>query len=790
MKANKLFLSGLAILCGAFFVHDLSGQSPGVRLELTLVDEEAGTPIRGAEVLVQETGGRARTDEQGRTQFTTQSGTYHLMAIRMGYDHFSTSISLAGDTAIVLRLKPKVFAIEEVVIRSSVLEAGSRFTPLNTKVLDREYLERNYHSTFSQGLEKVAGINSITTGVGIAKPVIRGMQGNRITVNDHGIRQEGQQWGSDHGLEIDPYNVDRVEIIRGAASLLYGSDAMGGVINVLEPLVEPVGKYQASVLGVFRGNNDHVGTSVSASGRPSDYFFNVRATWQEYGDYRVPADEFLYNGFVLPIEGRRLKNTAGNERHFSASVGKLIPRGSFRLTVSNYSQTTGLFPGAVGIPRTYALAHDGDHRNADIPRQVIGHFKSVLNSKLSIGGGRLETDLGFQMNDRREESFPEAHGQSPRPIGNLALGLNLNTFTLNSRWHKRWSEQWKTITGINVQIQDNQRSGFEFLLGDFRTRQGGIFAMTEYTRSAVLTYSFGLRQDFARIDIDPYFMPNYVAPDQIDGVVQRGPEVGRNFGQPSAAAGLAWNPTDRWNVKLNAGRSFRFPTAPELGMNGVHHGTFRHEVGDPTLGPEVGWQLDAGLTHSIPHWDFALTPFMNYFDNYIFLRPTAQFSPLPEAGQLFQYTEASAFHAGGEFQTTWSPSAKFNLTSSLEYVYNVNLDNRLPLPFTPPFLSRTEATYYFQRESQRDFYLFAEAVIAAPQNQVDRNERSTPGYQIYHVGISASRPLGKYRAYLQLQVRNLADTFYLQHLSRYRLLNLPEPGRNVMVTLRITAGEG
>ncbi len=772
-----------------FLLHGvLLSQIPRLNyiLDVQIIDASSKKPLVGADVLLLETGNRAFPNEHGEFHFHLPQGRYQLRSYHMGYDVLLSPIELLDDTSIVLMLTPKPFHLEEVQILSSVIENTAGRTTMNTKVIDRNYLERNYHSTFSQGLEKMPGMNSITTGVGIAKPVIRGFTGNRVTVNNQGIRQEGQQWGSDHGLEIDPYLVDRIEVIRGAASLIYGSDAMGGVINVLEPTINPKGSYESSVLGVYRGNNDHFGTSAAFSGRPNDWHFSARATVQTYGDYRVPADNFTYNGFVLPIEGERLKNTAGRERHLAASVGRLMPRGSVRLSVSNYYQRTGLFPGAVGIPRSFVLLHDGDHRNVDIPLQELDHFKAVMNSKYRVGRGRVETDLGFQRNHRREKSSPHAHGQGPRPEGNLAHGLLLNTGTINSRYHLTFNERWKTIAGINAQYQTNERSGFEFLLGDYQSIQAGIFAMAEYMPNEKLTYSFGLRQDVAAIDIKPHFIPVYASPTEIVGQVQRGPEASRRFGQPSGAAGLSWNPSQMWNLKANVGRSFRFPSPPELGMNGIHHGTFRHEMGDPTLQSERGWQLDAGLYHNRQRWNVSLTPFANYFDNFIFLRPTAQFSPLPEAGQMFIYTEARAFHTGAELQAAWDIHPKLVLEGSLEYTYNYNLDSGLPIPFTPPLLQRTELSYYLKREPDHDVYFFAEAVLSAAQNLTELNEPATPGYQLYNVGFQASKPFGKYALHLQFMVRNIGDTFYLNHLSRYRLLNLPEPGRNVMLSLRLT----
>lgn len=783
---------GLTFLVSSLLFNQLKGQSSvqAVILDGVLRAADSQQPINNAEIIVLETGNRAFSNSDGKWSLKLPQGVYTISIYHMGFHPHKKSFKLEKDTTVSIGLNPKPFEISAVLIRSIMNQETTSNSTMNTRVLDKDFLEHNYHSTFSQGLEKIPGINSITTGVGIAKPVIRGFSGNRITVNDHGIRQEGQQWGSDHGLEIDPYLVDRIEIIRGAASLIYGSDAMGGVINIVEPVVLPKGAFHSSILGVYRGNNDHFGTSVSVSARPSDWHFSGRVTLQDYGDYRVPASSFVYNSFELPIFDERLKNTAGSEFHLAGSVGKIFSKGSVRLSVSNYQQQTGLFPGAVGIPRSFALQQDGDTRNTDIPMQEVNHFKAVVNTKMQIGKGRLEADIGFQRNDRSELSFPHAHGQAPQPVGNLAHGLLLNTATVNSRYYLAFNEKWETTFGFSSQLQSNERSGFEFLLGNYDSFQVGVFGLVEFSPSEELTYSFGLRQDIAFIDIEPHFMPVYASPDEIIGTTQRGPEVNRTFGQPSGAVGLSWNPSDTWNLKMNLGRSFRFPSPPELGLNGIHHGTFRHEMGDPNLNPEQGWQLDIGVYRMSQKFNISLLPYLNYFENFIFLRPTAQFSPLPEAGQMFIYTEASAFHTGAEFQALWKIHRKLKLETSLEYTYNYNLDNGLPIPFTPPLLSRTEVSYYLQRDAENEAYFFAEAVIAAAQNLTDLNEPPTPGYEIFNAGFQLSRSFNKYAVHFQIMIRNFADKFYLNHLSRYRLLNLPEPGRNIMVSLRLSRKSG
>lgn len=769
----------------------LMAQERKARLTVTVTEEASGKAISGVEYFMPTTGIRGVSNDKGGFHINLVLGHHHLLLHRMGHEQANLVFDLTSDTVMAVTMRASPFALREVVVRSAAFEGSSSTSPLNTVVMDREQLERDQHSTFSQALERIPGVNSITTGVGIAKPVIRGMQGNRIAVNDHGIRQEGQQWASDHGLEIDPYNVDRVEILRGAASLMYGSDAMGGVINILEPVLEPVGTYSSSATGVFRGNNDHVGLSAAAAGRPGDHFFLVRLTRQEYGDYRVPADRFTYNRFVLPLEDRRLKNTAGREMHVAATAGRVLPKGTVRLTVSNYHQMTGLFPGAVGIPRAYTLQDDGDRRNADIPRQLIDHLRAVLNLHHQLGEhSRIEADAGFQMNLRREESFPHSHGLGPRPEGTLAHELDLRTGTFNVRYHTMRGSRWKGAAGFSGQVQRNQRDGFEFILGDHRSVQGGVFAMAQHQASERTNLQFGLRGDMARLRVEPFFMPVYASPTEIIGEVQRGASVDAMYGAPSGAFGIAHRLLPSLTLKANVGRTFRFPTAPELTMNGVHHGTFRHEQGDPTLSPETGWQIDIGAYRSKGPWSISLTPFLYAFDNYVFLRPTAIFSTLPEAGQLYRYTETRALQAGSELDIRWNGPAGLELGTSLEYVVNENRTNGLALPFTPPLLSRSEAQWTTLRHSTRELRLFAELVLSAAQERTDRNELPTPGYALVNTGASFSTAWGRNKLHFMLHVRNVGDTHYLMHLSRYRILNLPEPGRNLMFSLRLDTGWG
>ncbi|NJN33572.1 MAG: hypothetical protein HC817_04290 [Saprospiraceae bacterium] len=241
------------------------------------------------------------------------------------------------------------------------------------------------------------------------------------------------------------------------------------------------GEHEAEVTTIFRSVNNTLGGSAMAKGNHKKVVYRVRGTYQNYQDYRVPSDDFTYNGFVLPLYERRLKNTAGQELHFSGTVGWQRNWGFTHLTVSNYAQKIGIFSGAIGIPRAYNLFHDGSHSNILTPRQEINHFKASLNHQQVLGKHRLEIDAAFQHNNRLERSAPHTHtGVNTEKRSDLALQLILKTYSINTRWHTRFSEKINTTFGIQSQIQDNRINGFEFLIPNFDSRTVGVFGLLNY----------------------------------------------------------------------------------------------------------------------------------------------------------------------------------------------------------------------------------------------------------------------------------------------------------------------
>ncbi len=663
----------------------------------------------------------------------------------------------------------KILQVVEVVGDKDLSESKSL-------LLTSERLTREAKVSFMSALENLPGMAVIHTGVGIAKPVIRGMSFNRLVVSENGIQQQGQQWGSDHGLEIDVFGVEKVRITKGPMALVYGSDAIAGAIEIL-PEQPGIDKLKITTISGYQHNNSLYTSSWAVESTQNSYFAKARLTIQNFGDYRVPADRFIYNGYVLPIYQGYLKNTAGSELNGRLVVGKLTKKQNISLLWSSFNQRAGIFGGAVGSPRSYSLRPD-HRRNIELPRQIITHNKLILNYKRFFASKILSLDIGWQFNRRREESQPHAHGRVALDKSNiLALGLDLQSVMTTAKCEAKTPKGVEYAIGFSAQALANQISGYEFFIPAYRLAQAGFFATVEKSLKQGLVLSGGVRADIARFRSDCHRDSFY---EQLSDRSERMIAISRNFFNWVGSCGVVWLPKSWLSIKGNTGRVFRVPTPNELASNGVHHGTFRHEMGRPTLRSETGYALDLDISVQTKNLQASFSPYHYFFDNYLYMSPSAQFSPLPEAGQIYQHQQDKARLYGFEIQANLMISKPINWETHFSYVRGTNLTTRLPLPFMPPDRWYSRLTWH-KRWAKWRFLLFAEVVHAWAQTRTDRNEKATPAYWL----LGAGGELKYQEVTLSVGIQNIADVAYLQHLSRYRLLGIVEPGRNFRLILRV-----
>jgi iron complex outermembrane receptor protein len=628
-------------------------------------------------------------------------------------------------------------------------------------------------------------------GAGFSKPSIRGMAFNRIAVVENGVKQEGQQWGADHGLEIDAFNVEQVEVRKGPASLQYGSDAMGGVVEIKQlPPLHKNGCW-GEVTALAQSNNNLLGASAMLGFKKDAWHGKLRFTEQHFGDYGIPADTIVYLTYKIPVYDRKLKNTAGYERNIHSQLSFRSPVYEADLFVSNTFQKAGFFPGAHGTPDVERVKPDASTRNIELPYSNVNHLKMQFRQLLRLSASHLEWNMAYQNNHRQEWSLFHTHYSSQTPPAvnpDLELDFRIETFSSSLKWLWNSSEHWESAAGLDLQYQRNAIDGYGFLLPDFRRFTSGGYVLAVYKLNERLRMEGGVRYDWGAVHTESFtdlYLERYLIGKKhpqnvVDAYKQRSAEVNRRFNDVSGAAGMVYNPSAKHWWKWNIGRSFRLPGANELAANGLHHGAFRHEQGDSKLPAEKAWQLDAAYNYAGSKLSLSVSPFVSWFDNYIYLKPTGEWSLLPHAGQIYRYTVQEALFAGGEISLDLNFAKRFRYSLAGEYVFTYNIDENTALPFSPPATLRNTLAY-----ERKKWTAYVENQLLAAQNRIARNEERTAGACLFHAGIHVELPLGNETWKAGLSVQNIFNTMYYNHLSFYRKVEIPEPGRNIQIIINI-----
>lgn len=682
-------------------------------------------------------------------------------------------------------------SLSEVVVTENYQYLRNKNTTLHMDVVGKDFLKEHFSGNLMQTLEQLPGVHSMDIGSGFSKPMIRGMGFNRISVTENGIKQEGQQWGADHGLEIDAFNVEQVNIRKGPASLLYGSDAMGGVVEITQaaPPFEDQVFGEVDLLG--KSVNGLFGGSLMLGIKKNQWYTKLRYSEQHFGDYRIPTDTISYLTQKIPVHNRRLKNTAGFERNASLFTQYRRKRYMGNYAISNAYQKVGFFPGAHGIPDPSRVEDDGSARNIELPYSFVNHLKATTHQEYTWDKLLLQLDLGYQNNHREEWSLFHTHyGSQPMPATDpdKELSFTLNTFSSGVKVRLTGSDVWDHSAGWDAQYQRNTISGYSFLLPEYTRFTTGLSWLTTWKPMDALSVSGGVRYDIGKTDISAFtdtYLATYLqeqgyGQEIIDENQVRSHAVDRTFGDYSGSLGIVWSPAKAHLLKANIGHSFRLPGANELASNGVHHGTFRHEQGDANLNSERGWQFDMAYSFFGKIFSVTVSPFLSWFSNYIYLRPTGEWSVLPHAGQIYRYTGAEALFAGGEISVKVDLPLHFTYELGGEYIYTWNCDEHIPLSFSPPASLRNTLSWEKKR-----LRFYAEHQFIADQNRVARNEDPTGGAQLLHLGAGFRIPVGSTDIEVALSVRNLLNTKYYNHLSFYRKVEIPEPGRNFQLLIKI-----
>ena len=712
--------------------------------------------------------------------------------------------------------------LNEVIVTSPVGQLKRKQTSTPISVVTRKEIRQTASANIIDAVAKQPGVAQVTTGNGISKPVIRGLGYNRIVCVADGVRQEGQQWGDEHGIEIDGQSVGQVEILKGPASLMYGSDAMAGVVIFHPEAIEPEGRMAANISTEYQTNSGLINYSLRFGGNKKGFVWNGR-----YSEKFAHAYKNKYDGYV--------PGTQFHERAANALLGVNKDWGFSHLTLGYYHITPSMTEGERD-PETGEQLYDEDqypngnlktYRKA-LPYQQIHHYKAVLDNSFAVGDGLLKAIIGYQQNRRQE--FEEHHhhhhegdedhdheghdhdGSSEEP----SLDLLLHTLTYDARYTYNGFDTWKLNGGIGGMYQRSLNEGEEFLIPDYNLFDIGAY-ITANKELRHWTLSGGLRYDYRHLH-------SHALTEEGE---ERFTDFTRNFSALSGSLGAVWHANSHLNIRANVARGFRAPNLSELGSNGAHHGTLRYEIGNPDLKPEYSWQGDLGFDYSSRYISFELALFLNHIDNYIFAEALAdnalENAPVEDtAYRLFHYTQGNALLKGFEAGFDLHPIHQLHIGSTFSMVdarqLNQPLETRY-LPLTPAPRLTAEVKWEFthngdhhtsaphhQGESEHHHrldHVFDNAYVSVGIEQYFRQnhyymaegtETATPAYTLLNVSAGTDILLknGRKLCELYLIADNLLNCAYQSHLSRLKYADINNvtgrrgifnPGRNFTIKL-------
>jgi len=727
-----------------------------------VIDAETQQGLPGAVISIPDLRVSAITNADG--EFTLKNipgqGSFLVQIRYMGYETMSKMVDFANLDTNSFSLKQSVIEGREVVITGTATSSSSRKNSTSISTVSKAELLSHPSTNLVDALSRVPGVSQITTGNGISKPVIRGLSGNRVLTLNNGVKQQGQQWGDEHGLEIDQYSADRLEILRGPASLLYGSDALGGVINVLDALPAPEGTVQGEFLSNYATNSGLTGSSLMLQGNENGFVYRARGSYKNAHSFKTPTGYLPNSGF--------------NETNFNGQVGLNKQWGYAHLDVSSFRSNLGFYEPAVNAAGQF-IDEDGNtftddqltSRSLAFPKQDVRHFKLALNSNILFNSGSLKTTLGYQKNNRKEL---EAADEAPE------LMLNMHTYNYDFKYSFKPVNGWAPVIGTSGEfIHSINTEGLEALIPDFDSQSYGAFVYVKKTWDKN-TINAGVRYDYHKLDGKAH--------------EAEGEEVFQNFSNKfsnvSAGLGYTHEFNEQLGFKANAGSAFRAPNIAELSSNGVHEGTFRYEIGNKDLKAEQSYQFDASLDYQTNTLSASIGGFVNHINNFIFYNTTGE---TIDDMQVYRSIQRNALLRGLEASLTLHPVEFLHFENSFSYTRATNKATDQPLPFIPAAALRNEIRFEPSIKGTQKTYLSVGLDNFFKQNRVDEFETTTGAYTLFNAAVGTTLKLGKAQELsLYVSGRNLLDKKYYDHLSRFKpgrldaadpSFGIYNPGRNI-----------
>ncbi|MDO7172814.1 TonB-dependent receptor [Mariniflexile sp. AS56] len=731
----KLFLNVLLFLAitNSYAQNSIQG---------TVVDANTKQGLVYANVYFSEVEKGTSTNENGDFSLENiPAGHYKVVVSILGYETKSVNLNIPNTTTIQISLTPSAIEMEAIIVSTPFHKLQSE----NVMKVEHETvknLKANGAVNLSDGITNIAGVESVTTGLGIGKPVIRGLSSNRVLVYAQGVRLENQQFGDEHGLGLSDSGIESVEVIKGPASLLYGSDALGGVLYLNPEKFAQNNTYNADFNGNYYSNTQGFSTNAGYKTSDDHFKFLFRGSLTEHADYKT-------NNY-------RVTNTRFKEHDFKAGVGYQNHdfKTEFRYNVNNSK---------LGIPE--GIGEQSTLKTPLLPFQNITNHLFSSKSTLFLNNSRLDINLGYIYNDRKEfeehhEEEEEEEEEHSDEILEAALHMKLKTANYDVKYNLPKLGRFETIVGLQGMNQVNTNYGEEQLIPDATTNDVGVLA-TSHIHFDKADVQLGARYDNRSIDVSSGLQ--------------------KDFNSFNGALGVKTNIFKQVTARVNLATGFRAPNLSELTSDGTHEGTNRYEIGNSSLKSEQNFQTDIALEFKNDHVEFFVNGFYNKINNYIYLSPNGTEI---DTDPVYVYLQNDANLYGGEIGLHIHPHPLdwLHIESSFETVTGKQ-DNESYLPLIPANSLTNILRIEFEKPWLKKGYSFIKVTNTFSQKNVSTFETNTLGYTLLSAGLGGSFNLFKKEATFTLSGTNLTNKTYINHLSRLKPDGVFNMGTNIIIGL-------
>lgn len=756
-----------------------------------ITSKESGATIPGAIIYIPDLRNGTASDDNGFYKLYNLPKAKLLVQVSfLGYKTIVETIDFSTTTTKDFVLEQTITEVHEVVITGTSRSSEIKKSAVPIMVMDRKSIDQVMSTNIIDAIATLPGINAVTTGPNVSKPFIHGMGNNRVLTLVDGIRQEGQQWGDEHGIEVDDNSINKVEIIKGPASLTYGSDALAGVVNLIPfPSVSP-GEFKGTASTFYQGNNRLAGSSASFDGNNNGFILGGRMSYKQASNYKNRYDGRVYGtSFAEYNAGGYVglnKVWGYSHLNFSAfSDLQMIPDGSrdsltrrFTKQITEADTFRPIVPG--GELDSYKIGTLHQH---------IQHYKVYSSNNFILGESKLGLTLGYQKNIRQEFSHPQAAAIP-------GLYLVLNTYTYDAKFHFPDRNGLETTIGLNGMAQENQNKGTEFIIPDYHQFDIGPFLLIKKSLGK-LDLSTGIRFDSRFFSNDEMYVvkdPSSGFDIQVNSTSTLPKEktftkYSHTYSGLSGSTGISYRINEDLTIKANVARGFRAPNILEISANGVHPGTNIYQIGNLNFKPEFSLQEDLAIFYTHKHFKGSIELFNTDISNYIFnqkiLNHLGNDSIIVSGNETFKFQQSRAHLYGGEVSLDIHPHPLdwLHFENSISFIYAVNKGttgvsvaaDAKYLPFIPPFHTHSELRADITQKVKFFSAIYAkiEMEYYARQDRVylaGNTETVTPGYKLFNAGIGTDllNKKGKTIFSIHISGNNITDVAYQSHLSRLK----------------------